>query len=94
LPHWRGVAVLVMGALASSALGTRNLLAGQAHRARELIPRAWDVPPRADGIYICGGGPADRWQRGVPFDLHLMVSATRPRQVTGARTPTRSPACS
>ncbi len=71
-PNWRGIAVLV-GALASSALGTRNLLTGQAHRARELIPRAWDIPPRADGIYTRSGGPAERWQRGIPFDLHLMV---------------------
>ena len=38
-----------------------------------MIPKAWDVPPRADGVYAPGGGPVRRWDRGVPFDLHLMV---------------------
>lgn len=38
-----------------------------------MIPRAWDVPPRADGVYAPGGGPVRRWERGVPFDVHLMV---------------------
>lgn len=67
------LAVLAAGALASSVVGTRNLLTGQAMQAREIIPKAWDVPPRADGVYTAGGGPAQRWQRDVPFDLHLMV---------------------
>ncbi|BBY93492.1 lipase [Mycobacterium gallinarum] len=31
------------------------------------------MPPRADGVYAPGGGPVEKWHRGVPFDLHLMV---------------------
>lgn len=54
-------------------MGARNLLTGQADKARQVIPKAWDVPPRADGVYSPGGGPVERWHRGVPFDLHLMI---------------------
>ena len=49
------------------------MLSGQADQARRVIPKSWDVPPRADGVYAPGGGPVERWHRGVPFDLHLMV---------------------
>jgi len=45
----------------------------QADQARQVIPKAWDVPPRADGVYSPGGGPFEKWHRGVPFDIHLMV---------------------
>lgn len=38
-----------------------------------MIPKSWDMPPRADGVYAPGGGPVHRWERGVEFDLHLMV---------------------
>ncbi len=31
------------------------------------------MPPRADGVYAPGGGPVQRWERGMEFDLHLMV---------------------
>lgn len=64
------------GALASTGtiyLGVRNLLAGQADRVRKVIPRAWESPPRADGVYVADGGPVQRYQRGLPVDLHLMV---------------------
>lgn len=54
-------------------MGARNLLMGQAQRARNVIPKAWDPPPRADGIYTRGGGPVQRWERGAPVDLHLMI---------------------
>lgn len=70
------VALAAAGALASTGtayLGARNLLIGQAARARSVIPKAWDVPPRADGVYTRGGGPAQRWQRETPVDLHLMI---------------------
>jgi lysophospholipase L1-like esterase len=70
------VALAAAGALASTGtayLGARNLLIGQAEKARNVIPKSWDVPPRADGIYAPGGGPVQRWQRGMPFDLHLMI---------------------
>ena len=63
------------GVLASTGVGVvsaRNLLSVQADRARQVIPKAWDVPPRADGVYA-RGEPVQRWQRDVPFDLHLMV---------------------
>ena len=64
------------GALASTgtaALGARNLLVGQAAHARTVIPKSWDVPPRADGVYVDGSAAVQPWQRGVPVDLHLMI---------------------
>lgn len=57
----------------SAALGARNLLNGQADQARQIIPKSWDVPPRADGVYSPAGGEFEKWHRGVPFDLHLMI---------------------
>lgn len=70
------IALAAAGALASTGtayLGARNLLVGQAQRARNVIPKTWDVPPRADGVYTGAGAPVQRWQRGMPVDLHLMV---------------------
>jgi lysophospholipase L1-like esterase len=75
-PHRSTVALAAAATLASTGtayVGARNLLSGQADKARQVIPRAWDVPPRADGVYPPGGGPVERWYRGVPFDLHLMI---------------------
>jgi lysophospholipase L1-like esterase len=66
----------VAGVLASTGgavVGARNLLTGQAEQARSIIPKAWDIPPRADGIYPTGGGPVRRWERGADVGLHLMV---------------------
>lgn len=54
-------------------MGARNLLNVQATQARQVIPKSWEVPPRADGVYTRGGGPVEKWERGVPFDLHLMI---------------------
>jgi len=70
------IALAAAGALASTGtayLGARNLLVGQATQARTVIPRSWDIPPRADGVYTRGGGPVQRWQRDTPVDLHLMI---------------------
>jgi lysophospholipase L1-like esterase len=64
------------GVLASTGgvvVGARSLLTGQAVQARTLIPRAWDIPPRADGVYTAGGGPVERFERGDPVDTHLMI---------------------
>src|SRR6185312_14041880 len=44
-----------------------------ADQARRVIPKSWDIPPRADGVYSPGGGPVEKWHRGDPFDLHLMI---------------------
>ncbi len=66
----------VAGVLASTGgavVGARNLLTGQAEQARSVIPRAWDIPPRADGVYGPGGGPVRRWERGLDVGMHLMV---------------------
>jgi lysophospholipase L1-like esterase len=66
----------VAGVLASTGgavVGARSLLTGQAEQARSLIPKAFDVPPRADGIYAPGVGAVRRWERGLPVDMHLMV---------------------
>jgi lysophospholipase L1-like esterase len=70
------MALVAAGALASTGsayVGARTLLVGQADQARQVIPKAWDIPPRADGVYSPGGGPVQRWTRGMPVDLHLMV---------------------
>ncbi|MGV0642265.1 SGNH/GDSL hydrolase family protein [Mycolicibacterium sp. XJ879] len=76
-PHrTKTVALAAAAALASTGsayLGARNLLSEQAARTRQVIPKSWDIPPRADGVYTPGGGPVERWQRDVPFDLHLMI---------------------
>ena len=83
------VALAAAGALASTGtayLGARNLLIGQAERARSVIPKSWDVPPRADGIYAPEGGPVQRWQRGTPFDLHLMIFGDSTATGYGCRT--------
>lgn len=76
VPRRSAIALATAGALASTGtayLGARNLLAGQAAHARTVIPKSWDIPPRADGVYTPGGGPVERWYRGVPFDLSLMI---------------------
>jgi lysophospholipase L1-like esterase len=69
-------ALAVAGVLASTGsavVGARNLLSGQAEQARSVIPKAWNVPPRADGVYAPGGAPARRWEHGAPVGMHLMV---------------------
>jgi lysophospholipase L1-like esterase len=75
VPRRSTIALATAGALASTGtayLGARNLLVGQAAHTRTVIPKAWDVPPRADGVYR-RGEPVQRWQRGMPVDLHLMI---------------------
>src|SRR5436190_11614833 len=70
------IALATAAGLASTGsvyVGARNLLNGQADQARQVIPKSWDIPPRADGVYSPGGGPVERWHRGVPVDLHLMI---------------------
>ncbi len=76
VPRRSAIALATAGALASTGtayLGARNLLVGQATHARTVIPKSWDIPPRADGVYTRGGGPVERWQRGMSMDLHLMI---------------------
>jgi lysophospholipase L1-like esterase len=76
VPRRSTIALATAGALASTGtayLGARNLLVGQATHARTVIPKSWDIPPRADGVYTHGGGPVQRWQRGMDVDLHFMI---------------------
>jgi lysophospholipase L1-like esterase len=76
VPRRSTIALATAGALASTGtayLGARNLLVGQATQVRTVIPKSWDIPPRADGVYTRGGGPVQRWQRGLPVDLHVMI---------------------
>ncbi|MCV7196246.1 SGNH/GDSL hydrolase family protein [Mycobacterium angelicum] len=76
MPRRSTVALATAGALASTGtayLGARNLLVGQATHARTIIPKSFDAPPRADGVYRRGGGPPRRWYRGMAVDLHLMI---------------------
>ena len=63
----------LLASTGSAVLGARSLLTGQAEQARTVIPKAWDVPPRADGVYAPDGGEVLRWERGTTFDVHLMV---------------------
>lgn len=68
--------LVITGLLASTGgalVGARNLLSGQAVQARTVIPKAWDTPPSADGVYSPDGGPVNRYERGMAFDIHLMV---------------------
>ena len=88
-PSAATVAVTVAGVLASTGtvyVGARNLLTVQADRARSAIPKSWGVPPRADGIYTAGGGKPQRWQRGMDFDLHLMIFGDSTATGYGCRT--------
>lgn len=76
VPRRSAIALATAGALASTGtayLGARSLLVGQATHARTIIPKSWDIPPRADGVYARGGGPVQRWHRGMAADLHLMI---------------------
>jgi lysophospholipase L1-like esterase len=76
VPRRSTIALATAGALASTGtayLGARNLLVGQAALARTVSPTSWEIPPRADGVYTPGGEPVQRWQRGMPVDLHLMI---------------------
>lgn len=72
-------------------IGARNYLSLQAHQVRQVIPHAWDIPPRADGVYSPGGGPVERWSRGVPFDHHLMVFGDSTATGYGCRVPDEVP---
>ncbi|WP_102145172.1 SGNH/GDSL hydrolase family protein [Mycobacterium hubeiense] len=88
-PRVRTIALAAAATLASTGsayVGARNLLSGQADQARRVIPKAWDIPPRADGVYSPGGGPVERWYRGVPFDLHLMIFGDSTATGYGCRT--------
>ncbi|TMS46548.1 SGNH/GDSL hydrolase family protein [Mycobacterium sp. DBP42] len=76
VPRRSTIALAAAATLASTGsayIGARNLLSGQADKARQVIPKSWDIPPRADGVYHPGGGPVEKWERGVPFDVHLMI---------------------
>ncbi len=84
----RSTALAAAAALASTGsayVGARTYLSGQADQARRIIPKAWDIPPRADGVYTAGGGPVERWHRGMACDLHLMVFGDSTATGYGAR---------
>ena len=51
-------AAATLASTGSAYVGARNLLSVQADQARQVIPKSWDVPPRADGVYTAGGGPS------------------------------------
>jgi lysophospholipase L1-like esterase len=66
-------AAATLASTGSAYVGARNLLQVQADKARQVIPKSWAIPPRADGVYAPGGGPVEKWQRDMPFDVHLMI---------------------
>ncbi|WP_419722100.1 SGNH/GDSL hydrolase family protein [Rhodococcus globerulus] len=73
-----GVKASVATVVAGSSAGTATWLAyqylmSQAGAARGLIGRNVSKPPEADGVYSPGIDAPERWWRGVPFDLHLMI---------------------
>ncbi len=78
-------AAATLASTGSAYVGARTFLSGQADQARRVIPKSWDIPPRADGVYSPGGGPVERWHRGVSFDLHLMVFGDSTATGYGAR---------
>lgn len=78
-------AAATLASTGSAYVGARTFLSGQADQARRVIPKSWDMPPRADGVYTPGGGPVERWYRGVPFDVHLMVFGDSTATGYGAR---------
>jgi lysophospholipase L1-like esterase len=84
-------AAATLASTGSAYVGARTFLSGQAEQARRVIPKSWDIPPRADGVYIRGGGPVERWHRGVPFDLHLMVFGDSTATGYGAAGPEEVP---
>lgn len=87
-PRRSTAALAAAAALASTGsayVGARTYLSGQADQARRVIPKSWDIPPRADGVYTPGGGPVERWHRGLPIDLHLMVFGDSTATGYGAR---------
>lgn len=93
-PRRSTVALAAAGALASTGtafVGARTLLTGQADHARQVIPRAWAPPPRADGVYRRGGGPVRRFQRGDDVDLHLMLFGDSTAAGYGCRRPDELP---
>ena len=63
----------VLASTGSAVVGARNLLTGQADQARSVIPKSFDIPPRADGVYSPDGGPAQRWRHDTEAGIHLMV---------------------
>ena len=78
-------AAAALASTGSAYVGARTYLSGQADQARRVIPKSWDIPPRADGVYTPGGGPVERWHRGLPVDLHLMVFGDSTATGYGAR---------
>jgi len=71
VPRRSTIALATVGALASTGtayLGARNLLVGQATQARTIIPKSWDIPPRADGVYTRGAGMPTYIVTGIEID--------------------------
>lgn len=62
----------ILASTGSAVVGARTLLTGQAEQARSIIPKAWDIPPRADGVYS-PGGEVRRWERGADVGAHVMM---------------------
>lgn len=73
-----GLKASVATVVAGSSAGTLswlgyNYLMSQAGAARGVIGRNIAKPPEADGVYAPGADTPQRWHRGVPADLHLMI---------------------
>ncbi len=61
-PSRSALAIAAAAAVASTGsayVGARNLLSEQAAKTRQVIPKSWDIPPRADGVYAPGGGECE-----------------------------------
>lgn len=73
-----GVKAGATAVVAGSSAGTLSWVAysylmSQATAARGVIGRNVAKPPEADGVYAPGSADVERWRRGAPFDLHLMI---------------------
>ncbi|OYD71636.1 SGNH/GDSL hydrolase family protein [Rhodococcus sp. OK302] len=86
-----GIKASVATVVAGSSAGTATWLAyhylmSQAGAARGVIGRNIAKPPEADGVYAPGVDTPERWWRGVPFDLHLMIFGDSSAAGVGALT--------
>ncbi len=75
-PRRSTIVLAAAGVLASSGgayVGARSFPQRAGGSGSPRDPRIWEPPPRADGVYVAGGGAVQRWSRDIPFDLHLMI---------------------
>ena len=66
-------AAAALASTVSAYVGARNLLNGQAGKPARHSESLGHAPARRRRLSPAAAGPCERWQREVPFDVHLMV---------------------